>query len=129
MTGLLLDTNALLWVLSDDSHLGPEARKLLGARVPVHFSPVSVLEIAIKELLGRLHVPGDVAADAQGVSLVEFRFRAHHSSGVAQFPTLARHDSFDRMLLSQARLDGLSLLTSDRHLLDLGLDCVISARR
>lgn len=46
-----------------------------------------------------------------------------------ELPDLARHDPFDRMLLSQARHEDLLLLTSDRQLLELGIDRVIDARR
>lgn len=128
MTGLLLDTNALLWVLSGDQRLGAAARVHLSRAAAVHFSAVSVLEITIKEMLGRLETPGDVADGAGRAGLAELPFRAQHAQGLTDFPSLVRHDPFDRMLLSQARLEGLLLLTSDRLLLDLGLEWVLDAR-
>lgn len=127
MSGILLDTNALLWVLAGHEALGPTARKRLVTSGPVHFSAVSVLEITIKEMLGRLEVPGEVSGDAQRAGLVELPFRAHHASGLTEFPALARHDPFDRMLLAQAHRDRLLLLTSDRLLLDLDLEWVVDA--
>lgn len=127
MNGLLLDTNALLWVLADDAQLGEGARARLAA-APPRFSSVSVLEITIKAMLDRLHVPGSVEQGAQSAGLVELPFRSHHASGLKEWPELAKHDPFDRMLLSQARQENLALLTSDAHLLGLGFDWVLDAR-
>ena len=129
MNGILLDTNALLWVLAGDEDLGDDAQTQLAATGPVHFSAVSVLEITIEEILGRLEVPGEVPDAAKQAGMVELPFRSAHASGLKEFPALARHDPFDRMLLSQAHSDGLLLCTSDRHLLALGFEWVIDARR
>lgn len=128
MSGLLLDTNALLWVLSDSPRLGAEARELIRTSARVHFSPVSVVEIEIKVLLGRLQVPGDVAAAGSALGLVELPLTSSHAQGLAVFPELARHDPFDRMLLGQATAESMTLLTSDQVLLDLGRPDVRSAR-
>ncbi|MCM3662196.1 type II toxin-antitoxin system VapC family toxin [Georgenia satyanarayanai] len=128
MTGVLLDTNALLWVLAGQDELGARARALLAASRPAHFSAVSVLEITIKHMLGRIDVPGDVSAGAQRAGLGELPFRADHAAGLLDFPALSRHDPFDRMLLAQAATDQLRLLTSDRFLLGLGFDWVVDAR-
>lgn len=127
MNGLLLDTNALWWVLSDDPRLGAGSRTRLQETGRVHFSSISVLEITMKEMLGRLSAPGDVAVDAESAGLVELPFRSRHAAGLRDFPSLSRHDPFDRMLLSQARIEELALLTSDRQLHMLGLDWVLDA--
>src|SRR5699024_10081184 len=128
VSGILLDTNALLWVLAGDHALGERSRALITTSRPVHFSAVSVLEIIIKEMLGRLEVPGDVADGAERAGLVELAFSADDAASLRDFPALSRHDPFDRMLLAQAARDNLELLTSDRHLLALGLDWVLDAR-
>lgn len=128
MNGILLDTNALLWVLAGDENLGDDARTQLATTGPVHFSVVSVLEITIKEMLGRLQTPGEVPDAARQAGMIELPFRSHHASGLKELPALARHDPFDRMLLSQAHSDGLLLCTSDRDLLTLGFEWVIDAR-
>lgn len=128
MTGVLLDTNALLWVLADHDELGERARALLATSRPVHFSAVSVLEITIKQMLGRLTVPGDVSDGARRAGLLELPFRADHASRLLDFPALSRHDPFDRMLLAQAAEDHLLLVTSDRHLIGLGVASVVDAR-
>lgn len=127
MSGLLLDTNALLWLLSDDPRLEERARRrITGA--PGWFSAVSILEVTIKVMLGRLHVPQPVAQAARAAGLQEMAFTAAHAQGLTRFPAMARHDPFDRMLLAQADAEERWLLTADRALLGLGLDLVIDAR-
>ena len=66
---ILLDTHSLLWVLADDARLGPSARSALTAAPAVYSSPISVVEIAIKTLLGKLSVPVGYleAARASGI--------------------------------------------------------------
>lgn len=127
MSGLLLDTNAFLWLLSGSPRLGRHARTLIAEANPVYGSAVCVLEVTIKQMLGRLQIPESPAQAAHRAGLVELPFRAQHAAALAEFPELARHDPFDRMLLAQAKVDGLDLLTSDRLLLGLGLAWVSDA--
>lgn len=129
MSGLLLDTNALLWVLTDHRELGDHTRTLVTTSRPVHFSAVSVLEVTIKLMLGRLELPAEVSAAAQHAGLTELPFRAAHASRLHDFPDLSRHDPFDRMLLAQALCDDLLLLTSGQHLLGLAMPWVLDARQ
>ena len=96
MRRLLLDSHVLLWWLFDDPALGPETRKLIGDRNNyVGVSAASVWEIAIKALA------------------VTFE----HAERAAVLP---RHhgDPFDRMLVAQAQIEHLELLTRDRKLHD-----------
>lgn len=128
MSGILLDTNALLWLLSDDRRLGVSARSELSRARRVHVSSVSVLEVTIKQLLGKLELPGDLQEATAEAGLVELPLTAAHAATLASFPDLVRHDPFDRMLLAQVRAEDLVLLTSDRTLLDLGSVRVLDAR-
>ncbi|MFT4137336.1 type II toxin-antitoxin system VapC family toxin [Microbacterium sp.] len=119
---ILLDTNALLWVYRDSARLGPQSRALITASDRTYFSSVSVMEIVIKAMLGRLEPPGDGDATAAFTrsGLVELPFTAPHAAAMAERPALARHDPFDRMLLAQASEERMVLLTSDAVLLGLG---------
>lgn len=128
MTHLLLDTNALIWLLTDDPRLGGESRERIGAGDPVYFSSVSVLETTMKTMLGRLSLPDDPGAAAPVAGLQELPFSAVHATGLNGFPDLVRHDPFDRMLLAQANVERLDLLTADRALLSLGYPWVLDAR-
>ena len=127
---MLLDTHALLWLATDDARLGPEARGAIAAAPRVHYSSMSISEIVIKHLLGRIGLPGgsrfpDVFGD---MGLVELPFTARHANALRDEPDLVRHDPFDRFLLAQASAEGIPLLTTDRVLLGLGRSSVRDAR-
>ncbi len=113
---VLFDTHALLWFLSDDRKLPRKIRtKLLDPGTSLFFSPVSILEIAIKHSLkpdAMPCAPDEVRADAEASGLVELPFLSQHSAAVGSLPWLHR-DPFDRMLLAQARTERMSLLTHD----------------
>jgi len=59
---ILLDTNALLWVLGDPERFGPESLRLLKDSAGVYSSPISLFEISIKKMPDKLSVPADFAA-------------------------------------------------------------------
>lgn len=128
---ILLDTNALLWLVRDSTQLGPHSRRAIDDAPRVHFSAVSVLEITIKHMLGRVELPGGDAFPGifERSGLVELPLTSAQSAALVAFPDLARHDPFDRMLLAQARSEGLILLTSDATLLALGEVWIRDARR
>ncbi|ONI79380.1 hypothetical protein ALI144C_26550 [Actinosynnema sp. ALI-1.44] len=125
----LLDSQAVLWLLDDNPKLGPLARKRILAADEVHVSVATVWELTIKAMLGKLTVPDDLGSrlTEQGLSLLSIT--AEHAEGLRAFPELARHDPFDRLIIAQADLGGLELLTADHVLLDLDRDFVIDARR
>lgn len=120
---ILLDTHILLWFLLDSPRLGARARKILDeAGTRVFFSPVSILEIAIKHALKPEVMPCDpdgILEDALGSGLRELPFTSVHARGVGGLPWVHR-DPFDRMLLAQARAEGILLLTCDAPLLRYG---------
>ena len=124
---LILDTTALLWLLAGDSRLGPEARERVVSG-PTYISAVSVIEVEIKTMLGRLSIPEPLAVAAERAGLAELPLTVAHAEALSRFVELARHDPFDRMLLAQARVEGAQLLTSDAVLLGLGHAWVIDAR-
>lgn len=114
---ILLDTHAWLWAVAAPERLGPRARKLLedGGNVRM-LSAASSWEIAIKCALGklklpespRLFVPKRMARDGIAGLPVEHR----HALEVADLPDHHR-DPFDRMLIAQARVERLPILTHD----------------
>lgn len=114
---MLLDTNSLLWVLTDASRLGPLSRQALAAET-VYSSPISVVELRIKSVLGRVTVPDDLVDVIRAAGIVELPFLDQHADALREFPQLDRHDPFDRMLLAQASTARVILLTADRVLLD-----------
>jgi PIN domain nuclease of toxin-antitoxin system len=126
---LLLDSQALLWLLDDNPRLGPQARQLIVAAQGVYVSAATVWELTIKTMLGKLSVPADLSSTitAQGLELLSIT--AQHAEAIRDFPELARYDPFDRLLVAQACRAGLQLLTADHVLLDLGRDFILDAAK
>jgi PIN domain nuclease of toxin-antitoxin system len=126
---LLLDSQALLWLLDDNSRLGPAARQAITSAQGVHVSAATVWELTIKTMLGKLSVPADLSTrlTAQGLTLLSVT--AEHAEALRDFPELTRHDPFDRLLIAQASCTGLQLLTADQVLLGLGRAFVVDATR
>jgi PIN domain nuclease of toxin-antitoxin system len=118
---LLLDTNALIWLLgrTDGDLLGTKAKLLIQNTDAVYASSVNVLEIRIKTMLGKLVSADDLLDDIAAAGLKNLPFDMSHADAITNFPTLSRHDPFDRMLIAQAQVEGMTLLTSDGVLLDL----------
>lgn len=111
---LLLDTHALIWALESPERLPPDVlRAFERPSLDVLASAASSWEIAIKVALGRLVFP---LAELPG-ALFEAGFRElpvtiDHGIGTAQLPAIHR-DPFDRILVAQARHEGLTLVSRD----------------
>jgi PIN domain nuclease of toxin-antitoxin system len=124
---LLLDTHVFLWWLADDPELSAATRAAI--REPdalVHVSAATIWEIAIKARLGRLDVQNsDCAAEIEANGFVEMAITARHAQSAG---TLPRHhdDPFDRMLIAQAQMEGLVLVTHDRRLRRYGTPLLVT---
>jgi PIN domain nuclease of toxin-antitoxin system len=111
---LLLDTHALIWALDAPERL-PRAflAALDKAGVTVFASAVSTWEIAIKVSLGRLRFPLEKLPTAlSDAAFKELQVSIAHGLEMARLPLLHR-DPFDRLLVAQARHEGLTLVTRD----------------
>ena len=110
---LLLDTHALLWSLGDPDRLDAEARGAIqDAQNDVLVSAASVWEMAIKSALGKLSTPDDLLVQLRLNRFDALDVTLHHAQAAEHLPMLHR-DPFDRMLVAQARSDGLRLVTRD----------------
>lgn len=112
---VLLDTHALLWWLADDAALGESARTVIADPGNELFvSAASAWEISIKRSLGKLDAPDDLqqAVRAGGFETLDIGFVHALRAGA-----LPRHhdDPFDRMLIAQAQLEKLTVLTHDAN--------------
>jgi PIN domain nuclease of toxin-antitoxin system len=110
---LLLDTHAALWFLSGDERLGENARRHLtdGSNV-VLLSAAVVWEIAIKRALGKLTVPDEYLTVLLDAGVQPLPISVAHAAAVQRLPPHHR-DPFDRMLISQARIEGGALVSRD----------------
>lgn len=109
---LLLDTHVVLWWLMDDDTLSAEVKEAIDTEAEVLISAASVWEIAIKQALGKLTGPPDLLDIVVNCGLIELPIRSRHAIEAGVLPPLHR-DPFDRMLVAQARCDGLTLLSRD----------------
>lgn len=116
----LLDTHVLLWAAQDSPKLSAKARRLLSDdSVELAFSVVSIWEILIKSALARPDMDVDAAglrAASMRAGMAELPVRGPHVLAVTELSRL-HQDPFDRLLLAQARYEGLTLLTVDKNLL------------
>ena len=126
---ILLDTNALIWFAHAPHKLGPEAKNLISNASRRFISSISILEIVIKTMNGRLDFPSKVDEITESLKAEYINFDQIHANGLKDFPTLSKHDPFDRMLLSQAKTENLMLLTSDEVLLSFGYDFVVDSTK
>ena len=108
---LLLDTHVLLWAVLNDPRLTKAQARAIGEG-DLYLSAASVWEIGIKRALGKLDVPEtlfDIAVDA-GCRPLPISWT--HAEAAASLPP-HHADPFDRMLIAQARCEGLALASSD----------------
>ena len=126
---LLLDTHAWIWAVDPTAGaLAPEARKLLeDGSNDVLFSAASAWEIAIKYALGKLTLPASpedfLPQHVARASMEWLPVLPVHALRVASLP---RHhsDPFDRLLVAQALVEDLALVTADARFTDYGVKIV-----
>ena len=114
---LLLDTHILLWAAGVPDRRSVQVRALIDdpANQPF-FSAASIWEIAIKFPLGRGDPVPDPPELRQGLAAhdyTELPVTSAHAAAVAHLPPIHR-DPFDRLLIAQAQVEGITLLTADR---------------
>lgn len=121
----LIDSHAFLWALEGNPRLGPEARGVLdGGGNELYLSLVSIWELAIKASAGKLDLPQPASrylereAAARDVTLLPLRVAYVQQMELLPF---YHRDPFDRMLVAQALVEDLVLLTVDRQLARYGV--------
>lgn len=120
---LLLDTHIVLWALSDDRRLDKSTRDLIVSPAnEILVSSASIWEISIKASLGRIAIEIDnlegAIADARFEPLA---INFSHATAAGKLP-LVHRDPFDRMLVAQAGVEELRIVTHDRIFARYSLD-------
>ncbi|AZO30093.1 type II toxin-antitoxin system VapC family toxin [Mesorhizobium sp. M1B.F.Ca.ET.045.04.1.1] len=110
----LVDTHILLWVLNADSHLSDHHRDIFLAGEEVIVSAISVAEIAIKKSLGKVSLTGNIVEILQSNGIPILGVNELHAARLEHLP-LHHRDPFDRLLIAQAQIEGLTMVTADRH--------------
>jgi PIN domain nuclease of toxin-antitoxin system len=116
----LLDTHTFLWWINDDPRLSEHCREIIAnGRNEVLFSAVSAWEIAVKSRSGRLVLPSETEPYIrEQVSRNRFEVLSidlAHALRVARLPNHHK-DPFDRMLVAQAQVENLTILTADSEI-------------
>ncbi len=114
-SGLLLDTHVFLWWRADDARLSKAARRAIAEAEIVFVSAASAWEAAIKASLGKLELPDTMEAGVEDSGFEKLPITFAHAEAAARLPH-HHTDPFDRMLISQARLEGLALVTHDKNM-------------
>ncbi len=113
---LLLDTHVLLWAAGDPDRLPARERRLIeDMGTDLFFSAASIWEVAIKSGLGRPDFKVDPRLLRRGLlenGYAELPVTGNHAAAVNLLPPIHR-DPFDRLLVAQAQIEGLELLTAD----------------
>lgn len=118
---LLLDTNAVIWFVAGSDRLATKARVAIeDASNEKHVSVASLWEIAIKRAARKLELGPDARLRIAGAGFQELDITGDHADHAGGLPRL-HGDPFDRMLIAQAQIEGLTLVTSDAQLARYGV--------
>lgn len=110
----LLDSHVFLWYKDGRSPLSREHREHLDdSRHELLLSVASVWELTIKRALGKLCFAGSIAKSTQSSGITMLPIALEHVEEMEKLPRLHR-DPFDHLLIAQARVEGLILVTQDR---------------
>ncbi len=117
---LLIDTHVFLWWIADDPKLSEKAGRVISeADNRLFLSAASGWEIAIKAKLGKLLIYGDVTSfiieQMRLNSIEHLPVMLSHALHVSTLEALHR-DPFDRLLVAQAQLERMPILTADRYI-------------
>ncbi|MCW2973469.1 MAG: Ribonuclease VapC22 [Thermoleophilia bacterium] len=113
---LLLDSHVVMWWLLEPERLSAAAiESITSAQDRAYVSSASIWELEMKRFAGRLDVPGGIADHAAEEGFTPLPIAARHATRAAQLPTHHK-DPFDRMLVAQAQLEHLTLVTADRQI-------------
>jgi PIN domain nuclease of toxin-antitoxin system len=113
---VLLDTHVLLWWAKEPCRNSLRHRDIIvDPSNDVLFSAISLAEIGIKVSIGKLDVPGGLAAQFTAGGAEQLPFTAEHAEALRDLP-LHHRDPFDRMLIAQAKAEGIPLLTVDEKI-------------
>lgn len=114
---LLLDTHTLLWALTDPRQLSPRVRSLIAdGRNDIGFSAAAILEIAVSRAAGRRNaprVPGERVADLARQAGYEMLPVTDAHAAAVETIAPSHSDPFDRLMLAQAQIEGMRLVTHD----------------
>lgn len=121
---ILLDTHALIWIFDTNPTLSESARAVVAdGHNHIFVSAVTAWEIATKRSLKKLELKGDYQEGLQRYRFTSLAISAEHALAVEHLP-LHHADPFDRLLIAQAQLEGLTVVTRDERFADYGVKVI-----
>ena len=121
MKRLLLDTQVLLWWISDDASLSVKAKEVIAnPDNAVFVSAATAWEISVKKASGKLTAPDNIESIIEDEGFEALPISLFHAESAGCLP---KHhaDPFDRMLIAQAQAEGLVLVTKDKQIPQYGV--------
>ena len=110
---VLVDSATLIWWFADSPQLGSEAERIIEDPATEAFvSVASIWEISLKRGIGKMRFEGEVSEWMDAGLMYDLPVQAEHAVVAGALP-LHHRDPFDRMLVAQAQVEGLALLTPD----------------
>ena len=120
----LLDSHILIWLDSGDPRITPVVLEMLRRAEERYLSAVTAWELSLKQAAGKLRLRKPVGAMLESFRLLELPVAIRHGDRAALLP-LHHRDPFDRLLVAQAMLEGLILVTSDKKLAQYGVPILL----
>jgi PIN domain nuclease of toxin-antitoxin system len=110
---LLLDTHAAIWFLEGNPELRQGARDAIETADRVYVSSATIWEMAVKVARGRLEAPRDFPDRLLELGMLQLALEWEHARVAGGLP-LHHRDPFDRMLVAQAIVERLTIVTRDQ---------------
>ena len=120
----LLDSHILIWLDTGDLRLSPAVLRTLRLGEQRFLSAATAWELSLKQAAGKLWLSVPVSTMIDAFGLLELPVTVRHGDLAATLP-MHHRDPFDRMLLAQASLEGLILVTADRQLAQYGIPVLL----
>lgn len=120
----LLDSHILVWIDMGDARLAPEVLSRLRQGTERFLSAATAWELGLKQARGKLRIKTPASSMLRIFGLLELPVSIRHAERAAQLPG-HRRDPFDRLLVAQAQLEGLILVTADRKLTHYGIPILL----
>lgn len=116
MTKYLLDTCIIIWILEDDQkNLSKFMEILTDSKNTFFVSLASYWEMAIQNSIGKLNIPDNMISKVEESGIQWLNIQLEHLDQVRKLPPI-HNDPFDRLIVAQAQLEGMKILTRDPRL-------------
>ena len=120
----LLDSHILIWLDTGDMRLSPDVLNTLRRGDQRFLSAATAWELGLKRAAGKLRMRAAIGTMLEAFGLLELPVTIRHADHAAAMP-MHHRDPFDRLLVAQALVEGMILVTADRLLLNYGVPILL----